>query len=141
MNLTAFLKENALKQENVKYVASKRFLDDEGKPIEWELCPVTSEEDEKIRRNCSRKVPAPGKRNQFTEDFDYNRYLGLLTARCTVFPNLNAAELQDNYGVMGADQLLKVMLMPGEYADYLKEVQKINGFESSMEELVDEAKN
>ena len=42
---------------------------------------------------------------------------------------------------MGADILLKTMLTPGEYADYLTKIQEINGFEVSFEEAVDEAKN
>lgn len=33
MNLSAFLAENALKIESVKYVVSKRFLDENGEPI------------------------------------------------------------------------------------------------------------
>lgn len=49
----------------------------------------------------------PGKRNQYVPETDYNAYLGKLDARCTVFPNLDDAELQNSYGVMGADALLK----------------------------------
>jgi len=140
-SLSAFLSQNALKDENIKYVASKRFLDENGKPIEWELCCITSEEDEAIRKACTKRVPIPGKKNQYTQEIDYNLYLGKLAARCTVFPNLNDKELQDSYGVMGADALLKKMLKPGEYADYLQKVQEVNGFEVTFEDAVDEAKN
>ena len=47
MNLSAFLAENALSVENVKFVASKRFLSDElddkgkRKPMEWEIKAIT----------------------------------------------------------------------------------------------------
>lgn len=140
-NLSAFLKQNALKNENVKFVASKRFVDDSGKPIEWEICGITSEDDEAIRKACTRKVPIPGKKGQYTPETDYNAYLGKLAARCTVYPNLNNAELQNSYGVMGADTLLKTMLNPGEYAEYLAKIQEVNGFDVTMEELVDQAKN
>ncbi|KMY49235.1 phage tail assembly chaperone [Peribacillus loiseleuriae] len=140
-NLSAFLSQNAIKVENEKYVTSKRFVGEDGKPMEWEICAITSTEDEELRKSCTRKVPVPGKRNQFTPETDYNAYLGKLAARCTVFPNLNDAELQTSYGVMGADALLKVMLTPGEYADYLAKVQEVNGFEKSLEEAVEEAKN
>lgn len=140
-NLSAFLKQNALENENVKFVASKRFIDDSGKPVEWEICGITSEEDEAIRKACTRKVQVPGKKGQYTPETDYNAYLGKLAARCTIFPNLNNAELQNSYGCMGADSLLKTMLKPGEYADYLAKIQEVNGFDVTMEELVDEAKN
>jgi hypothetical protein len=140
-NLSAFLAQNVIKDDKIKYVASKRFLDQDKKPMEWELKSVTSAEDETLRKACTKKVPVPGKRGQFTQETDYNQYLGKLAAACTIFPNLNDVELQNSYGVMGADALLKTMLKPGEYADYLARVQEVNGFDTLMEELVDEAKN
>ncbi|MHB8064466.1 MAG: phage tail assembly chaperone [Ruminiclostridium sp.] len=33
------------------------------------------------------------------------------------------------------------MLKPGEYADFLSKIQEVNGFDVTMEELVEEAKN
>lgn len=139
-NLSAFLAENALQVENCKYVASNRFLAEDGKPIMWELKSITSTEDEVLRKQCTKKVQVPGKRNVYVPETDYNKYLGLLAVRCTVYPNLNDSELQNSYGVMGADVLLKTMLTPGEYADYLAKIQEINGFET-FQEQVDEAKN
>lgn len=139
-NLKAFLAQNAVQDENAKYVASKRFVD-EGKPMEWELQSVTSEVDEQIRKSCTKKVPVPGKKGQYTQETDFEKYLGLLAARCVVFPNLNNADLQNSYGVMGADTVLKVMLKPGEYQDLLKKIQEINGFDIGLDELVEEAKN
>ena len=68
-------------------------------------------------------------------------YMGKLAAKCTVFPDLNDKELQDSYGVMGADSLLKAMLTPGEYAGYLDKVQELNGFDLTMDEAVQQAKN
>lgn len=140
-NLSGFLAQNAIKVENIKYVASKRFLGDDGKPLEWEVKCIPSTEDEALRKSCTKRVPIPGKRNQYTSETDYNLYLGRLAATCTVFPNLNDAELQNSYGVMGADDLLKTMLMPGEYADYLTKIQEVNGFEVTFEEAVEEVKN
>lgn len=140
-NLSAFLVQNVEKTENIKYVVSKRFLDGNQKPIEWEVRCVTSSEDEELRRNCTKRVRVPGKKNQFTNETDYNLYLGKLAAACTVYPNLNNAELQSNYGVMGADSLLKAMLLPGEYANYLTKVQEVNGFDIDFDEMVEEAKN
>jgi hypothetical protein len=140
-NLSGFLAQNALKVENVKHVVSKRFLDEKGQPIPWEICCITSTEDEALRKACTKSVPVPGKRNQYTQETDYNLYLGKLAAKCTAFPNLDDAELQNSYGVMGADALLKTMLTPGEYADYLTKVQEVNGFEVTFQDSVDEAKN
>lgn len=139
-NLSAFLSQNAIKVENVKYVASKRFVE-EGKPVEWEISCITTTEDEALRKACTKRVPIPGKRNQYTQETDYNLYLGKLAARCTAFPNLDDKELQDSYGVMGSDALLKKMLNPGEYSDYLNKVQEVNGFDVEFSEEVEEVKN
>lgn len=140
-NLSGFLAQNALKVEKIKYVVSKRFLDETGNPIPWEITCITSTEDEALRKACTKRAPIPGKRNQYTQETDYNLYLGKLAAKCTSFPNLDDAELQNSYGAMGADALLKNMLNPGEYADYLTKVQEVNGFEVTFEDSVDEAKN
>lgn len=139
-HLTAFLAQNVMKVENVKYAASKRIVQD-GKPVEWEIGAITSDEDEALRKSCTKRVPVPGKRNVFIPETDFTAYISKLACRCTIFPNLNDQELQNSYGVMGAEALLKVMLTPGEYADYLTKVQEINGFNVPLEEAVDEAKN
>lgn len=147
MSLSAFLAENALSVENVKFVASKRFLSDElddkgkRKPMEWEIKAITGTEDETLRKSCAKRFPVPGKKNQYQKETDYDMYLGKLAAACTVFPNLNDKELQDSYKVMGAEALLKTMLTPGEYADYLTKVQEVCGFETTLQDEVDEAKN
>lgn len=140
-DLSCFLAQNAIKVENVKYVASRRFLDKDKKPMEWEIEAVTSTEDEGLRKACTKRVPVVGKKGQHTLETDYNLYLGKLAARCTAFPNLNDQELQDSYHVMGADALLKAMLTSGEYANYLEKVQEVNGFDAPMDEVVEDAKN
>ena len=147
MDLSGFLSENALKVENVKHVASSRFLsgdkDGQGNPVPlaWEIQAITGIEDEELRKACTKRVPAPGKKGQYTMETDYNLYLGKLASACTVYPNLNDKGLQDSYRVMGADALLKAMLTPGEYAGYLAKVQEINGFDRSLQDEVDESKN
>ena len=141
MNLEGFLKQNAMHNENIKYVASNRFVDEKGDPIQWEIKAISSKEDEQIRNSATKKVQVPNKKGQYTQELDANKYIGLLASYCTVYPNLNDAKLQDSYSTMSADELLKAMLLPGEYADYLLKVQDICGFDKSQSDLVEEAKN
>lgn len=140
-NLTAFLAQNAIQTESEKHVVSKRFVDENKKPIYWELAAITSDEDELLRKSHTKRLPVPGKKNVFQPTTDYDAYVTSLAVKCTVFPNLHDVELQNSYGVMGAEALLKKMLLPGEYAEYLKLIQSINGFDIGMDELVEEAKN
>lgn len=124
----------------VKYVASSRFKKN-GKPVEWEIKPIDSDLDELIRKECTKKVPIVGKRGQYTQELDNDKYIGRMCALCTVYPDLKDAEFQDAFGVKSEDALLKKLLLPGEYTDYKAKVMEVNGYDLSMEELVDEAKN
>ena len=141
MNLSAFLAENALKIESVKYVVSKRFLAENGEPIPWEIHAISSTEDENLRRACTKRVQVPGKKGQYTNETDFNLYIGKLLTACIVFPNLNDEALQDRYHVWGAEALLKAMLTAGEYANLAEKVQSVCGFDTELQDEVDEAKN
>lgn len=137
---SVFMSGNVQKNETVSYVASKRFAV-KGKPVEWKMKAIDSDLDEAIRKECTKKVPIAGKRGQYTQETDTDKYIAKMCVACTVYPNLNDAELQDSYGVKSADALLRKMLLPGEYTDYKAKIMEINGYDMSMEELVDEAKN
>lgn len=139
--LSAFFAQNAKKIDNVMFAASPRFTDPEtNKPMAWEICCITAKENAAIRKTCMRQVPVPGRKGQFTQEFDAHAYLAKVSVRCTVFPNLNDAELQSSYGVMGAEQLITTMLSAGEFEDYSTKVLEVNGFQTG-EEMVDDAKN
>ena len=139
-NFAVFMAGSAKDDEIVKYIASKRFTDN-GKPVEWQIKAIDSDKDELIRKECTKRVPISGKRGQYNQETDTDKYIGKICVACTVYPDLNNAELQDSYGVKTADALLKKMLKPGEYTEYKAKVMEVNGYDMSMEELVDEAKN
>lgn len=139
-NLSCFLAGNVEKRENKKIVVSNRFKDKDGKPVEWEIRSISADEDEAIRKSCTKRIPIVGKKNQFTQDFDGNGYLAKLAAKAVVFPDLNNAELQNSYGVMGAENLIRVMLYKDEF-DLLTE-HLVGATETEdINELTDEAKN
>lgn len=140
-SLAAFMAENAVKVEVVRTVASKRFVDSDGNPVEWQIGAITSDEDEELRKSCTKKIYGKKNSAKYTIETDFEGYVGKLAARCTVFPDLSNAELQDSYGVTSADKLLKTMLLPGEYTEYCRKVQGANGFDITMDDLVEEAKN
>lgn len=138
MNLKSFL--NPIQEINYKFVVSERFLDDDGKPIEWTLKPITDKEDAELRKACTRKIPVAGKKGVYMPELDTNTYFTKLIAACVTEPNLNLKELQDGYHVMSAEDLLGAMLLAGERSELQSKVLEINGFKSDFE-LLDEAKN
>lgn len=139
--LSAFLAENALPVEHIRFPVSARFLDEDKKPVLWEIKTISATEDEALRKACAKRVPVPGRKNQYQREVDYDLYLSKLAAACTVFPNLGSEELQNSYHVMGAEALLKAMLTPGEYAEFIAKIQEVCGFDSTLADEVDEAKN
>ena len=139
-DFSVFMAGNVAKNETTKYIASKRFAV-KGKPVEWEIKAIDSDLDEALRKECTKKVPIAGKRGQFNQETDTDKYIGKMCVSCVVYPDLNNAELQDSYGVKSADALLKKMLLPGEYTELKAKVMEVNGYDMSMEELVEDAKN
>ena len=139
-SLSAFMRPNAQQVENVKYVASSRFRDEDGKPVEWEIRCISADEYARIRSGCIHQVPVANKKNQFTQKLDTYEFQAKVCAACTVFPDLNNAELQNSWGVLKPEELVGAMLIGGEFDDYVTKVFEINGFKAE-NELVDEAKN
>ncbi|WMM24045.1 hypothetical protein RBU61_14090 [Tissierella sp. MB52-C2] len=135
--LSAFLSQNVIQIENEKHVVSNRFADN-GNPVEWEIKALSEEENQAIRRACTKVI---GRKGQRVPETDYELYLTKLIVESVVYPNLRDAGLQESYGVLGAESLVKKMLTAGEYARLLEKVQEVNGFDRDMEELVEEAKN
>lgn len=141
-NLSVFLKKNKKERANVFYAASKAFVDADGNPILWEIKPLTTVQDERIRDECTREVPVPGKKGIFRNKIDVNAYLVKQMVAAIVFPNLYDAALQDSYGVKTPEDLLREMIdNPSEYMDLGNFIREQSGFEAEMEDEVEEAKN
>ena len=89
-------------------------------------------------------VPAyhlKGKPNLFRPRLQSNKYIRSMVAKSVVVPDLRDAELQDSYGVKTPEDLLQAMVDdPGEYTDLAAFVQKFQGFNTSFEDKVEEAK-
>lgn len=141
-DIKAFLKQNKEVKENVKVIVSDGFKDEKGKPIPFEIKPLTAMEDEAIRNACMKKVQVVGKKNQYTSELDSNRYVRLLCTNSVVFPNLKDAELQDSYGVSTPDDLLVAMLTAGEFNILAEKVSELSMNKSVItDEDIEEAKN
>jgi len=141
-NLKLFLKQNKKVRENTTYPATKSLCDENGNPLLWEIKPLTTKESEDIRESCMIEVPVKGKPNMFRPKLNTSLFLAKMMVASIVFPNLYDAELQDSYGVKTPEELLKEMIDdPGEYNEFAAFIQKFNGFNTTLEEKVEEAKN
>ena len=135
----AFLKTNKIEKEHEFIPVSKSFVDENGDAILWEVRQLTSEEMKYIKKTCVKQNR--DKRGNVTVETDTDKMVGLMAAMSTVYPDLKNADLQNSYGVMGEVALLEAMLSAGELLAFEQEVTRINGFDVSFDDKVEEAKN
>lgn len=137
-----FMKANKVQKENGKYAPTKSLCDEKGNPLEWEFKHISSKENENLRDSCMIDVPVTGKPNMYRPKLKTSQYLQKMIIASVVFPDLYDAELQDSYGVKTPEDLLFAMVDdPGEYNDLGAWVQQFQGFNTSLDDKVDEAKN
>lgn len=141
-NLKRFLKENKIKKENTTFAATKSIVDEDGNPVLWSIKPLTTRENDNLRDDCTMEIPVKGKPNMFRPKLNTSKYIAKMICASVVEPSLYDKELQDSYGVMTPEDLLKEIIDdPGEYNDFAAFIQEFNGFNATLEEKVEEAKN
>ena len=132
-----FMKQNKIKKENTTFAPTKSLLDENGEPIKFKIKPLTTKENA-----CTIDVPVIGKPNMFRPKLNTAKYLSKMLCSCIIEPDLFDKELQDSYGVMTPEDLIREMIDdPGEYQDFVTFIQNFNGFNVSLEDKVDNAKN
>ena len=141
-DLSKFLKKNKKLKENVQYAVTKSLTDEKGQPLLWEIRPLTSKETNRLTDECTFQEQVPGKPNVFRNKINSTKLLQKMMVASVVFPNLNDKDLQDSYGVMTPEELITEMVDdPGEYNNFGKYLNELNGFNEGINEKVEEAKN
>lgn len=141
-DLKFFLKGNKKEKETVDFAPTKSLCDDKGNPVKFKIKALSTKENDAIREACTYEVPVKGKPNMYRTKMNTSLYIAKMIASSVVFPDLNNKELQDSYGVTTPEELIKEIVdTPAEYDDFAKFVQQYNGFDVSLAEKVDEAKN
>lgn len=132
-SLNAFLHPEQVGNQEV--IVSERFKEN-GKPVPFVIRPITQTENEVLIRQNTKK----SKKNEQGE-FDRVAYQHSLVAAAVVEPDLENAELQKAYGVLGAPKLLTKMLYIGEFAILMQAVQELSGLDTDINGDIEEAKN
>lgn len=141
-NLSLFMKKNKEVRENAKYPATKSLVDAKGNVLEWEIKPLTTKENERMRNEATIEIPVDKKRTQYRQKLDISKYGQQLIVASVVSPDLNNAELQDSYDVNNPQDLVMEMIdNPGEFAEFQAFITEFNGFDSSLGDDVEEVKN
>lgn len=122
MSLNGFFKSNVKTLPDLRVVVSERFTNEDGTPIEWVLHPISTKRVEEITKRNSRTTIKNGKKETTVNEENLNAEL---LEEVVLFPRLNDAELQDSYGVTSVNELLSVMLYPGETQVLTKALQEV----------------
>ncbi|MBU5485246.1 hypothetical protein KQI86_12950 [Clostridium sp. MSJ-11] len=112
-----------------------------GKEKKMKFKPISATLGDELRKKC-RKVDFY--KGQKVIETNQDKYVANLIIETTMHPDLKNAELQNAWGVKGAEELLtsmKAKMNDGEYAEWSSIVSQINGYDKSMQELVEEGKN
>lgn len=134
MNLELFLNKGNVEEEVVEYAATKKFVDENGEVVKWQIKRMNIDCYEEIRKGCT-------KMSSKSVSFDNDLFVRRLIAESVVYPNMHSAELQDSYGVKKAEDLVPKMFgSVGEYYEMQKFINELNGFKSTEVEI-EEAKN
>lgn len=136
MSLNGFFKSNAKSLPDVKVVVSERFTNEDGSPIEWVLHPISTKLVEEITKRNTKTTIKNGKKESIVNEENLNAEL---LEAVVLYPSLNDAELQDSYGVSSANELLSVMLYPGETQVLTNALQEVMAGTKAND--IDELKN
>ena len=136
MSLNGFFKSNAKSLPDVKVVVSERFTNEDGSPIEWVLHPISTKLVEEITKRNTKTTIKNGKKESIVNEENLNAEL---LEAVVLYPYLNDAELQDSYGVSSANELLSVMLYPGETQVLTNALQEVMSGTKAND--IDELKN
>lgn len=136
MSLNGFFKSNAKSLPDVKVVVSERFTHEDGSPIEWVLHPISTKRVEEITKRNTKTTIKNGKKESVVNEENLNAEL---LEAVVLYPSLNDAELQDSYGVSSANELLSVMLYPGETQVLTNALQEVMAGTKAND--IDELKN
>lgn len=138
-DLSRFLKKNKPVAANEFYPATRSLVDENGAPLLWELRRLTSKQNADIQNDCMVGVTVK-KRTEYK--FNTAMYLAKIAAASVVFPDLQSSELQVSYGASNPENLIMEMIDdPGEWNAFVTHIQELNGFDKSLGEDIDEAKN
>lgn len=96
---------------------------------------MTADEHGEYQRRCKSRMNKKGM------DFDTAKFQLLIVAGQTTHPNFNNAELLKKSGCATAVDFIKKKLKAGEIAELAQQICSISGFDSDINEDVEEAKN
>ncbi len=138
-DLSFFMPSKAKQVEVEETPISKRFTDDKGNIIPFKMRPITTERIDQIEALNTRKTRFKG---QQQEKVDYARFIAQVAVETTIYPDFRSEELRQAYKTEDPIEVAKSVLhVGGEYTNWISKASEINGFDDTLEDLEEAAKN
>ena len=134
-NLSAFLNPVSLYEEK-EVVVSKRFQDEDGKPVPFKIRSLTEDENDACQKKARRTRKVNGRLEEYQDQLLYMRSL---VVEATVFPDFHEEQLCKKYGTLTPEEVPGKMLRIGEYSALVSAIMELSGIE--MNTVEEEAKN
>lgn len=136
MNLQEFLnKSKSVKNITKKITVGDRFKDENGNDMPFEIKTITADRIGEIRdRNTT--VTEKG-----VVKFNSGSFNTAVALACCIYPNFKDKESIEARGVRTPEQYMKDVLLPGEIDAICNEVQRLSGYNTKINDLIEEAKN
>lgn len=139
MDMKAFLKGKEKSLPEIEKEITERYTDENEKPVPFKFKAIESKRIDEIKVECTNIIHTKG---QKVEKFNNDRFAAKVGIETTVFPNFKDKELLESYNCVDPIDLAhEILKIPGEYSDWIETSFKVNGFDDTFEELVENAKN
>lgn len=139
--LQDFLNKNSMvSEETTEVPLSNRFVDESGELLKFKIKAIPMSVYKSIQKECTKTNPKKG-----TSEIDVSTLYEKLVIEGTVDPNFKDKESIESsgisYSINAPSQYLNKVLKSGEIIKLSDEILTLSGFNNSMEDLVEEAKN
>ncbi|PAF18612.1 phage tail assembly chaperone [Terribacillus saccharophilus] len=139
-DLSFFLPSAVEEAEEVKAPISKRFKDKEGNIVPFIFKAIPTERIDELEKLCTtfKNVKGQGR----VKDLDTQRFYARIAVETTVYPDFRSKELREAYKTEDPVEVAKKLLsVAGEYSNLITKAMEVNGFDDTLEDLEEAAKN
>lgn len=136
--LQKFLNTNPIDGLTEEVPISDRFKDEKGDLLKFKIKVMSSTDLGEYRKKAMKFNP---KNKNSKVEVDTNQLTSAIVINHTVDPNFKDAESIKATGCSSPEAYLNKVLLPGEIDDLSERIQSLSGFNKTMDDLVEEAKN
>lgn len=137
--LKDFLLENAdVGTKEVEIAVSKRFIDKDGNLLKFKIRPMSGDEFGRYQKACT-SIKMMGRKKETS--FDSGKFNVMCIVNHCVDPDFKEAAFLKSLNVQTPEQAVDKVLLAGEVVELGNRISEISGFDTDINEEIEEAKN